>query len=214
MWVVDLRSPNERAAEESTSGGAVTPSSNSALRVKCCSPSAVRCRAGGVERPEHSNGGEWRYFYYGGHSGSAANTRPDTVARISKFTKDGKFIKSSANLDRDQLTCTPHDRDGHAGTALSPTAAICVQILDQEGIHRRMEAVRPPGAVSRCDAYSMSPTLNQRRCAHPGWSVASIGSIKDGKVIYRIPDPLELKGTSAAEGVAVDANGNVYGGEE
>jgi hypothetical protein len=32
-------------------------------------------------------------------------------------------------------------------------------------------------------------------------------------VLYRIPDPLELKGTSAAEGVAVDARGNIYGGE-
>jgi hypothetical protein len=32
-------------------------------------------------------------------------------------------------------------------------------------------------------------------------------------VIYRIPDPLELKGSSAAEGIAVDARGNVYGAE-
>ncbi len=30
---------------------------------------------------------------------------------------------------------------------------------------------------------------------------------------YRIPDPLEMKGTSAAEGVAVDAKGVIYGGE-
>ena len=37
--------------------------------------------------------------------------------------------------------------------------------------------------------------------------------MKDGKVVYRIVDPLELPGTSAAEGVAVDAKGNVYGGE-
>jgi hypothetical protein len=32
-------------------------------------------------------------------------------------------------------------------------------------------------------------------------------------LLYRNPDPLELAGTSAAEGVAVDAKGNVYGGE-
>ncbi|HEY7167336.1 MAG TPA: hypothetical protein VIB79_22425 [Candidatus Binatia bacterium] len=31
--------------------------------------------------------------------------------------------------------------------------------------------------------------------------------------MYRIPDPLELKGTSGAEGIAVDANGNIYGAE-
>lgn len=41
-----------------------------------------------------------------------------------------------------------------------------------------------------------------------------IGSIKDGKVIALIPDPVEhATNTSAAEGVAVDALGNVYGAE-
>jgi len=40
-----------------------------------------------------------------------------------------------------------------------------------------------------------------------------VGRLSDGAVLYRIPDPLELKTTSAAEGVAVDAQGNVYGGE-
>jgi len=38
-----------------------------------------------------------------------------------------------------------------------------------------------------------------------------INSVKDGKVLYRIADPLELKETSAAEGLAVDPKGNVYG---
>ena len=34
-----------------------------------------------------------------------------------------------------------------------------------------------------------------------------------GFFLFRISDPHEMKGTSAAEGVAGDANGNVYGGE-
>lgn len=49
---------------------------------------------------------------------------------------------------------------------------------------------------------------------HPGWKRGiRIGSLKDGKVLYRIPDPQELKGTSGPEGAAVDAKGNVYGAE-
>lgn len=49
---------------------------------------------------------------------------------------------------------------------------------------------------------------------HPGWLRGiRVGRLEDGKVLYRIPDPLEMKRTSAAEGVAVDAKGNVYGGE-
>jgi hypothetical protein len=51
--------------------------------------------------------------------------------------------------------------------------------------------------------------------SNPGWRRGiRIGSARDGKVMYFIPDP-ETKptGTSAAEGVAADAAGNVYGAE-
>ena len=49
---------------------------------------------------------------------------------------------------------------------------------------------------------------------HPGWKRGiRIGNVSDGKVIAFIPDPREMMGTSAAEGVTVDAKGNVYGGE-
>ena len=34
-----------------------------------------------------------------------------------------------------------------------------------------------------------------------------------GFFLFRIPDPHEMKGTSVPEGVAVDAKGNVHGGE-
>ena len=45
-----------------------------------------------------------------------------------------------------------------------------------------------------------------------------IGSIGDGKLLFFIPDPEtrnapEVRGTLAAEGVAVDAAGNIYGAE-
>jgi hypothetical protein len=50
---------------------------------------------------------------------------------------------------------------------------------------------------------------------HPGWKRGiRIGSAKDGKVVAFIPDPDEnATGTSAAEGVVVDANGVIYGAE-
>ena len=50
---------------------------------------------------------------------------------------------------------------------------------------------------------------------HDGWKRGiRIGSAKDGKVLSFIPDPVEkTTGTSAAEGVAVDRQGNVYGAE-
>src|SRR5205085_456613 len=54
---------------------------------------------------------------------------------------------------------------------------------------------------------------------HDGWKRGiRIGSAKDGTVKYLIPDPEtrnrpEFGGTSAAEGVAVDSQGNIYGAE-
>jgi hypothetical protein len=62
-------------------------------------------------------------------------------------------------------------------------------------------------------ADSESGSVNQ---AHGAWTRGiRIGSAKDGKVMYFIPDPQkDLKqGTLAAEGVAVDAAGNIYGAE-
>ena len=40
-----------------------------------------------------------------------------------------------------------------------------------------------------------------------------IGSAVDGTVTGFIPDPAERDGSSAAEGVAVDHDGNIYGAE-
>jgi hypothetical protein len=50
---------------------------------------------------------------------------------------------------------------------------------------------------------------------HPGWKRGMrVGSAKDGSVTAFIPDPDEnATGTSAAEGVAADAQGNIYGAE-
>jgi hypothetical protein len=52
---------------------------------------------------------------------------------------------------------------------------------------------------------------------HPGWKRGiRIGSAKDGSVTAFIPDPEpdpDHHSTSAAEGVAADSGGNVYGAE-
>jgi hypothetical protein len=65
-------------------------------------------------------------------------------------------------------------------------------------------------------ADSESGTVNP---PHKAWHRGiRIASIKDGtKVLYFIPDPSmknpEARGTLAAEGVAADAAGNIYGAE-
>src|SRR5262245_45770586 len=63
-------------------------------------------------------------------------------------------------------------------------------------------------------AYVADSESNSVR-RNPGWKRGiRIGNISDGFVTAFIPDPVEnAKGTSAAEGVAADSRGNIYGAE-
>ena len=73
---------------------------------------------------------------------------------------------------------------------------------------------RPSGVYLRDGLIYVADSESNGVAPNPGWKRGiRVGRLSDGTVLYRIPDPQELKGTSAAEGVAVDAQGNVYGGE-
>jgi DNA-binding beta-propeller fold protein YncE len=95
-----------------------------------------------------------------------------------------------------------------------------IQIFDQDFnfIDERTQFSRPSGNFidKKTDtiyvADSESGSVNP---AHGSWKRGiRIGSIKDGKVLAFIPDPTENpSNTSSAEGVAVDAAGNIYGAE-
>ena len=78
----------------------------------------------------------------------------------------------------------------------------------------RTPPVRPSGIAIRDGLIYVADSESNGVAPHPGWKRGiRIGNLADGRVLYRIPDPLEMKGTSAAEGVAVDAKGVIYGGE-
>ena len=154
-----------------------------------------------------------------GHSGQAPNAPPDTVARISKFTRDGKFIKSFGRLGSGPVEFrTPHDiaMDSRGRIYVADRGNHRIQILDQDGafLGEWKQFGRPSGVTIRDGLIYVADSESNGVASNPGWKRGiRVGSLEDGKVLYRIPDPLEMKGTSAAEGVAVDAKGNVYGGE-
>jgi len=158
-------------------------------------------------------------FIAEGHSGQRPGAPPDTVARISKFTRDGKFIKSFGRLGSGPVEFrTPHDLalDPDGRLFVADRGNMRIQILDQDGrfIEEWRQFGRPSGIAIRDGMIYVADSESNGAAPHPGWKRGiRIGSLKDGVVRYRIPDPLELKGTSAAEGLAVDAAGNVYGGE-
>ena len=143
-------------------------------------------------------------------------------SRILKFSKDGKWIKTwgrkgagPGELDQ------PHAlaMDSRGRLFVGDRGNNRIQIFDQDGnlLDEWKQFSRPSGIyidqqdnIYVADSESESVARN-----HDGWKRGiRIGSAKDGSVQGFIPDPAEkTTGTSAAEGVAADARGNVYGAE-
>src|SRR5215469_3344783 len=154
-------------------------------------------------------------FVADGHGGNSN-------ARIVKFSKDGKFIKTwgkkgNAPGEFD----TPHAiaMDSKGRIFVGDRANNRIQIFDQEGnfIAEWKQFGRPSGIfIDKHDNIYVADS-ESRADNHPGWKRGiRIGSAKDGTVTAFIPDTEpdpDHKPTSAAEGVAADSVGNVYGAE-
>jgi sugar lactone lactonase YvrE len=144
--------------------------------------------------------------------------------RILKFSKDGKFIKAwgkkgSAPGEFDQPHALAMDSQGRLFVGDRTNNRI--QIFDQDGkfLAEWKQFSRPSGLyIDRKDVLYVADSESNDRGAYgnnPGWKRGiRVGSAKDGSVWAFIPDPSAGTGaTSAAEGVAADAEGNIYGAE-
>ncbi len=156
-------------------------------------------------------------FVVDGHNGS-----PPRNNRVVKFSSDGTFIKAwgVAGAEDGQFN-DPHAlaMDSKGRLFVGDRGNSRIQIFDQDGNHLASwtQFGRPSGLyIDKNDVlYSADSESGTRRNA--GWKRGiRIGSVTDGVVTAFIPDPEpdpDNAGTSAAEGVAVDAEGNIYGAE-
>ena len=164
-----------------------------------------------------------------GHDGQGMTTnqaleeglKRGATARISKFSRDGKFIKAWGKLGmRHGEFRTPHAMvfDARGRLWVADRGNHRIEIFDQEGkyLESRYLFGRVSGLFIKGDTLyaidSESGPLN-----HPNWrDGVRIGPVNEDRVVAFIPpferDDRIYQGT-AGEGVAVDADGNVYAAE-
>jgi DNA-binding beta-propeller fold protein YncE len=147
---------------------------------------------------------------------------PNTSHRIVRFSRDGKYLGEFGKRGNGPGEfIQPHGLalDSEGRLFVADRSNNRVQILTTDGKHiaDMPQFSRPSGIYIRGDMlYSADSESGSVNKAHGAWKRGiRIGSIKDGKVLYFIPDPQQhlTQGTLAAEGVAVDPAGNIYGAE-
>jgi sugar lactone lactonase YvrE len=146
---------------------------------------------------------------------------PGSVGMIFKFDKTGKLLKTWGSYGSG-----PGQFDQPHALALDSKGQLYVgdrnnnrvQVFDQNGtfIKEYAQWSRPSGIFIKDDVlYSADSESESVSRNHDGWKRGiRMGNLSDGKIFAFIPDPdVNATGTSAAEGVAVDNAGNIYGAE-
>jgi hypothetical protein len=173
-------------------------------------------------------------FVGDGHNGGGTATGN---ARIMKFDKDGKFIKTWGKKgmgpgEFDVIHTLAFDSQGRLFVGDRQNNRI--QIFDQNGkfIAQWFQFGRPSGmyidkddVIYVADSESRDGRTNtgQFGLAQTGYGYnlgaqrgIRIGSARDGSVKYFVPDPCPYpypSGSSMAEGVTADFEGNLYGAD-
>jgi sugar lactone lactonase YvrE len=158
-------------------------------------------------------------FVGDGHSGQNPKAPPDTIARIVKFDRNGKFLKTWGKWGAAQGDFkTPHALvfDSRGRLLVADRGNHRIQIFNQDGqfLLEWRQFSRISGLYVRNDMlYAIDSESNANN--HPGWRKGvRIGSLKDGKVTYFIPPHMtDTPEGAAGEGIAVDSAGNVFTAE-
>jgi sugar lactone lactonase YvrE len=157
-------------------------------------------------------------FVSEGHSSAEGAT-----ARVLKLSKDGALLaswggkKGNGPDDFDQPHALAMDSKGRL--FVGDRGNNRIKIFDQDGklLDTWYQFSRPSGIFIDKDdnIYVTDSESGSVAKARTDWKRGiRIGNVKDGKVVAYIPDPNEnATNTSAAEGIAVDAKGVIYGAE-
>lgn len=145
---------------------------------------------------------------------------PNLVGRISVFDRNGRFLRvlGATGTGRGQFR-TPHavEFDSQGRLVVADRHNHRVQVVTKDGmfVGEYREFGRVSGlAIDRNDTIYTADSESGPR-SHPGWSRGiRIGSLKDGKVTMFVPPhKTEAADGAMGEGIAVDAQGNIFTAE-
>jgi sugar lactone lactonase YvrE len=162
-------------------------------------------------------------FVSDGHNGQGAGTPPaGSTGRILKFTSEGEFIKEWGEIGwAPGQFRTPHamEFDSQGRLYVADRGNHRIQIFDQEGelleIYTNYSRISGLFITDDDTLYAIDSESGVGN--HPGWLTGvRIGPAGEDRLTGFIPphahDVRVLQGV-AGEGVAVDADGNVYAAE-
>jgi sugar lactone lactonase YvrE len=232
IWVTDASSPSETELQEfpgeANKGHVVHKFSPTGQLLLTLGTPGVRGDGTGPELAEPNDvivAPNGDILVAEAHSGqNLAEPTPTTVARISRFSSDGRYLGSfgSFGAGPGQLK-TPHALafDSQGRLFIADRGNNRLSIFDQNGnfIEEWKQFSRISGLVITADdvLYAIDSESGPR---NPGWRKGlRVGSARTGEVWYYVPqhDSEQSSGGGGfgamGEGVAVDAAGNVFGGE-
>ena len=155
-----------------------------------------------------------------GHSGGGADAPPTTVARIVVYDSDGNYVRQFGRFGSaaGELR-VPHavDIDAHGRLVVGDRGNNRLQIFELDGtyIMEMRQFGRPSGIYITDDntIYVADSESQFENSNNPGWVTGiRVGNLDTGIADYHILGEVEMYPEgSNPEGVAVDADGNVYG---
>ncbi len=152
-------------------------------------------------------------------------SQPGAIGRISKFSADGKFIKSFGAFGYGPSQFRgPHSLafDSRGRLFVADRGNRRIQIFDQEGklLDTWYQFSRISGLHISADDTLYAIDSESDDNYNPGWRKGlRVGSARTGEVLYFVPEHVSKQASgmggygSMGEGVTVDAQGNVYAGE-